>query len=84
VFYLKKLNHRSAPVIPALFSFFLVHGLVDYTLMSPQIGIIYIVLSGYVIRTGQEVSVERTKTEELHRRWLLEQARRAAKASGAL
>lgn len=84
VFYLKKLNHRSVPVILALFSFFLVHGLVDYTLMSPQIGIIYIVLSGYVIRTWKEVSVERKKTEALHRRWHLEQARRAAKASGAM
>lgn len=84
VYFLHKVNHRAVPLILGLFTFFFVHGMVDYTLMAPQIGIIYIILSGFVVRTWKEENVERKRIESLRREWLLEKTRRAAKASGAV
>jgi O-antigen ligase len=82
--YLNRANHRTVPVLLGLFSCFFVHGLVDYTIMAPQIGLIYIVLTGFVLRLHQEVSLEQHRLEILRREWLLKKARRMAKASGAV
>ncbi|MCC2685164.1 MAG: O-antigen ligase family protein [Paenibacillaceae bacterium] len=82
VFGLYRANHRSIPLIFGTFTFFFVHGLVDYTLLAPQVGIVYIALTGLVMRLWKEHQLEQARIEEMRREWLQERARRAAKAVG--
>jgi O-antigen ligase len=56
---LNQLDHPLAPIYMALATVFLVHGLMDHTIMTPQVGILYILLLGCVSRTWNEVAEER-------------------------
>jgi O-antigen ligase len=61
IYRLNQLDHPLAPIYMALFSVFVVHSTIDHVIMTPQVGMLYILLCGCVARTWYEVAVEREK-----------------------
>ena len=51
-------NHPLAPLLTAVFVFFVVHGFVDYPLMSPQVGMVYVFVLGMIVRSHREAMGE--------------------------
>lgn len=72
IYRLNRVDHPLAPIYMALFSVFIVHSTIDHVIMTPQVGILYILLCGCVVRTWHEVAAERERYRVLaaNNHWL--------------
>jgi O-antigen ligase len=61
IYRLNQLDHPLAPIYMALFTVFLIHGMMDHVIMTPQVGMLYVLLCGCVARTWAEVAEEKER-----------------------
>ncbi len=61
IYRLNQLDHPLAPIYMALFTVFFVHSMIDHVIMTPQVGMLYVLLCGCVARTWAEVAEERER-----------------------
>ncbi len=80
IYRLNQLGHPLAPIFMALFSVFLLHGMIDHVIMTPQVGMLYVLLCGCVARTWAEVAEERERYRSrlAEQQWVSSQPKVAA------